>query len=97
LNSSSYDAISDDLGANAMRTTVVLDDDLVRKAIELSGIEERTSLLREALQALISREAALRLSAMYGALPDIELPPRRQFREGDFSFEFDPKRPEGQV
>jgi Arc/MetJ family transcription regulator len=36
-----------------MRTTVNLDDELLRQAQQLSGIPERTQLLRAALQALV--------------------------------------------
>jgi Arc/MetJ family transcription regulator len=59
-----------------MRTTVALDDDLVRKAQEYTGIAERTALLREALKALIHREASRRLAALGGTMPDLEDIPR---------------------
>ncbi len=49
-----------------MRTTVNLDDDLLAKAAELSGMTERTALLRERFQALIQREGARRLSLLGG-------------------------------
>jgi hypothetical protein len=55
-----------------MRATVALDDDLVRKAQEFSGIAERTALLREALKALIHVEASRRLAAVGGTEPDLE-------------------------
>lgn len=55
-----------------MRATVSLDDDLVRKAQEYSGLSERTALLREALKALIEREAARNLAALEGTMPDLE-------------------------
>ena len=41
-----------------MRTTVTLDDALIAKAREYTGIEERSELLKAALTALIQREAA---------------------------------------
>ena len=41
-----------------MRTTVALDDDLVRIAQEFTGVAEKTALIREALKALIERESA---------------------------------------
>lgn len=41
-----------------MRTTINLDDDLLREAQRLTGVKERTALLREALHALIERESA---------------------------------------
>jgi len=36
-----------------MRTTLVLDDDLLQQAQQLTGLSERTALVREALRALI--------------------------------------------
>ncbi len=61
-----------------MRTTVNLDDDLLRQAQQLSGIPERTQLLRAALQALVERESARRLVLLGGSDPDLTLPPRRR-------------------
>jgi Arc/MetJ family transcription regulator len=55
-----------------MRATVALDDELVRKAQELSGVTERTALLREALKALIHLGASRRLAAVGGTEPDLE-------------------------
>ena len=46
-----------------MRTTVSLDDELVKTAQEYTGITERTALLREALKTLIAREASRQLAA----------------------------------
>lgn len=59
-----------------MRTTVVLDDDLLQTAQEFTGVTERTALLRKALQALIHLEASRRLAALEGAMPDLEDIPR---------------------
>jgi Arc/MetJ family transcription regulator len=55
-----------------MRATVALDDDLLLKAQEFSGVTERTALLREALKALIHLEASRRLSALGGTEPNLE-------------------------
>jgi Arc/MetJ family transcription regulator len=55
-----------------MRTTVSLDDELVRTAQEYSGVWERTALLREALKALIQREASRQLAELGGTMPDLE-------------------------
>ena len=55
-----------------MRATVALDDDLLLKAQEFSGVTERTALLREALKALIHLEASRRLSALGGTEPSLE-------------------------
>eukprot|EP01133_Synstelium_polycarpum_P026012 gene26012-31243_t len=44
-----------------MRTTLALDDDLVAKAQDFTGLHEKSALVREALKALIERESARRL------------------------------------
>jgi Arc/MetJ family transcription regulator len=54
-----------------MRATVALDDELLRKAQEVTGVTERTALLREALKALIHLEASRRLAAVGGTEPDL--------------------------
>ena len=61
-----------------MRTTVTLDDQLLDRATELTGVRERGVLLREALTALIERESARRLARLGGTEPQIEAPPRRR-------------------
>jgi Arc/MetJ family transcription regulator len=62
-----------------MRTTLALDDELVAKAQAYTGLKEKSALVREALKALIAREAAERLIALGGSDPDASLPPRRRF------------------
>lgn len=62
-----------------MRTTVNIDDELMRKAIEYTGITEKSALLREALRLLVAREAGRRLALMGGTAPDLIAPPRRRF------------------
>lgn len=61
-----------------MRTTVVLDDELLAKAQEYSGVTEKSALLRLALETLVQREAARRLARLGGIAPDLKLPPRRR-------------------
>ena len=61
-----------------MRTTVTLDDELVAKAVARTGIGEKSALLREALRALIQREASRRLIALGGTMPDAVAAPRRR-------------------
>ncbi|MCV9998103.1 type II toxin-antitoxin system VapB family antitoxin [Pararhizobium sp. YC-54] len=61
-----------------MRTTIVLDDELLARAQELTGIEEKGALIREALKSLIEREAARRLALLGGSEPDLEYIPRRR-------------------
>lgn len=61
-----------------MRTTVILDDDLLSEAQRLTGTTERTALLRRALQALIERESAARLARLGGSDPSASGPSRRR-------------------
>lgn len=61
-----------------MRTTVALDDDLLAKAQAYTGLTEKSSIIREALKALIEREAALRLARLGGTEPKASAGPRRQ-------------------
>ncbi len=61
-----------------MRTTVTLDDKLIEKAQAYTGISERSALLREALTALIHREAARRAIKLGGSDPDATAAPRRR-------------------
>jgi Arc/MetJ family transcription regulator len=61
-----------------MRTTLALDDDLIRAAQEFTGLEEKTALVREALKALIERESARRLAALGGTMPKLKNIPRRR-------------------
>lgn len=64
-----------------MRTTIALDDDLVRTAQEYTGVAEKTVLIREALKALIQRESARRLAALGGTMPGLRSVPRRGTRK----------------
>jgi len=61
-----------------MRTTVTLDDTLIEKARKLTGIEERSALLHEAIRALIARESASRLARLGGSEPQLRAVPRRR-------------------
>ena len=49
-----------------MRTTVAIDDKLLAKAQEFTGLHEKSELLREALKALIERENSRRLARLGG-------------------------------
>ncbi len=64
-----------------MRTTLALDDDLIRIAQEFTGVEEKAALVREALKALIERESARRLASLGGSMPELESVPRRRARK----------------
>jgi Arc/MetJ family transcription regulator len=61
-----------------MRTTLNLDDDLLSAAQELTGVNERSALIRLALQALVERESARRLARLGGSEPQLQAIPRRQ-------------------
>ena len=61
-----------------MRTTLILDDELLSRAKELTGIAEKTALVHEGLKALIAREAGKRLAALGGTEPDLRPIPRRR-------------------
>ncbi|HTW48859.1 MAG TPA: type II toxin-antitoxin system VapB family antitoxin [Acidobacteriaceae bacterium] len=63
---------------NTMRTTVTLDDELLKKAQEYTGITEKSALANAGLTALIQREAARRLARMGGTAPGLKAPPRRR-------------------
>ena len=61
-----------------MRTTLALDDDLVAQAQSFTGLTEKSSLVREALKALIERESARRLARLGGTERTLTAPPRRR-------------------
>jgi Arc/MetJ family transcription regulator len=62
-----------------MRTTIALDDELVAKAQALTGLSEKSNLVREALRALIERESARRLAKLGGSESRLlKAPPRRR-------------------
>ncbi|MCI0434216.1 MAG: type II toxin-antitoxin system VapB family antitoxin [Gemmatimonadetes bacterium] len=63
-----------------MRTTINLDDDLIREAQRLTGLKERTALVHAGLRALIERESARRLARLGGSDPGAGAPPRRRGR-----------------
>lgn len=61
-----------------MRTTISIDDSLLDEARELSGVTETGPLIRAALEALVQREAALRLAKLGGSAPNFKNIPRRR-------------------
>jgi len=63
-----------------MRTTLIIDDSLLDRARELSGINEKTALVHAGLEALIAREAGRRLAALGGTEPGLR-PIRRRRSE----------------
>jgi Arc/MetJ family transcription regulator len=66
------------LGRTAVRTTLALDDELLKKAQSLTGIREKSALIRDALKALIERESARRLARLGGTEPELKPAPRRR-------------------
>jgi Arc/MetJ family transcription regulator len=63
-----------------MRTTLIIDDELLSEAQELSGLREKTAVLHAGLRALISREHARRLAALGGSERALKPVPRRRTR-----------------
>jgi Arc/MetJ family transcription regulator len=64
-----------------MRTTLNIDDQLFEEAVRLTGVKEKTALLRESLKALIQRESARRLSQLGGSEPKLKDIRRRRDSE----------------
>ncbi|MBB2891841.1 type II toxin-antitoxin system VapB family antitoxin [Flexivirga oryzae] len=61
-----------------MRTTLALDDELLKEAQRLTGTTEKTALVRQALRALIERESARRLAQLAASEPGAKPVPRRR-------------------
>jgi Arc/MetJ family transcription regulator len=61
-----------------MRTTLNIDDELLKKASVLTGIDEKTSLVRLGLKALIAQESARRLAKLGGTEKELKPIPRRR-------------------
>ena len=61
-----------------MRTTLNIDDALLKEAARLTGVTEKTALVRAGLEALITRESARRLAALGGSQPRLRAGPRRR-------------------
>ena len=61
-----------------MKSTLNIDDDLLARASELTGVREKTALVRRALEALIAIESSRRLAALGGSEPKLDPIPRRR-------------------
>jgi len=61
-----------------MKTTLNIDDKILKKAAKLTGITEKTSLVRLGLEALITRESARRLAELGGTERGLRQIPRRR-------------------
>ena len=63
-----------------MRTTLNIDDSLLGRATQLSGLREKTAVVRAGLEALVARESARRLAALGGSDKSVRSIPRRRAR-----------------
>jgi Arc/MetJ family transcription regulator len=61
-----------------MRTTITLDEHLLKEASNATGVKERSKLLHDGLRALIARENARAIIALGGSDPDAWIPERRR-------------------
>lgn len=65
-----------------MRTTLNIDDALLRRALQVSGLQEKTAVLHAGLEALIQRESARQLAALGGTERKLKASPRRRAKRG---------------
>lgn len=61
-----------------MRTTLDLDEDLVRRALAETGARTKTEVIEMGLRALLEREARRRLKALFGVGPKLRVVKRRR-------------------
>jgi Arc/MetJ family transcription regulator len=61
-----------------MRTTLNIEDKLIDKASKLTGIKEKTLLVKLGLEALIARESSKRLAKLGGTEKNLKMMPRRR-------------------
>lgn len=61
-----------------MRTTLNIEDKLINSAAGLTGIKEKTTLVKLGLEALIARESSKRLASLGGTEKELEVMPRRR-------------------
>jgi hypothetical protein len=66
-----------------MRTTLNIEDKLIEKASELTGITEKTTLVKLGLEALIARESARKLAELGGTEQQLKAIPRRRITKLD--------------
>jgi Arc/MetJ family transcription regulator len=64
-----------------MRTTLNIEDNLLDRAARMTGVVEKTALVRLGLEALIARESARRLATLGGTEKKLKVPPRRRIKE----------------
>jgi len=61
-----------------MKTTLNIDDSILAKASRLTGVKEKTALVRMGLEALVARHSAQRLAALGGSEHNLSTIPRRR-------------------
>jgi len=61
-----------------MKTTLNIDDEILAQAARLTGVKEKTSLVRMGLEALVARYSARRLAALGGSELRAKRAPRRR-------------------
>jgi hypothetical protein len=61
-----------------MRTTLNIDDGILKRASEVTGVSEKTALVRMGLESLIARQSARRLATLGGSEPHSQPIPRRR-------------------
>lgn len=64
-----------------MRTTLNIEDKLLDRAVKLTGIKEKTSIVKLGLEALIAMESAKRLAKLGGTEKNLEIIHRRRAEE----------------
>ncbi|MBW2701982.1 MAG: type II toxin-antitoxin system VapB family antitoxin [Deltaproteobacteria bacterium] len=64
-----------------MRTTLNIDENLLNQAARLTGVKEKTALVRRGLEALIAIESARRLAALGGSEKKCKPASRRRTSE----------------
>jgi Arc/MetJ family transcription regulator len=65
-----------------MRTTLNIDDELLARALRVSGLREKTAVLHAGLEALIQRESARKLAALGGTERKLKTVRRRRSKRG---------------
>jgi Arc/MetJ family transcription regulator len=65
-----------------MRTTVTLDDELLEQARAITGTTENSALINQALRDVVAADAARRLIALGGTMPDLVVPDDTRGTEG---------------
>lgn len=63
-----------------MRTTLNLDEELYHRAVEATGIKEKTKLIHLGLQTLVRQAAYRRLAKLGGTIPEAKAAPRRRYK-----------------